>query len=250
MKNTVLTGIVLSATPQGEYNKIITVLTADRGLVSIYCFGAMSIKNSNFASTQPLSFSEFEVSESKDGYTLKHSSIIQRFGNSPELLQSALFIYCQEVLLYVCCRDTDESEMLRLALNTFYAIDQKLKEPQQIKGVFDLKCAELQGFAPELDCCTECNQPVVIFDLSEGGGFCKKHGEDVVGNKGAVEISPACLSAMQYVLGCPIKKMLSFSLPDDALDEFAWTCEKYLEYQLEHHFSSLEFYHSSLAISK
>ena len=38
---------------------------------------------------------------------------------------------------------------------------------------------------------------------------------------------------------------LSFALPEEYIKEFSTVCEKYLEYQLEHRFTSLDFYHTA-----
>lgn len=246
--NVVLTGLVLRATPQGEYNKIITLLTADRGLVSVYCYGAMSVKNGNFASTQPFCYSELEVSEGKEGYTLKGGSVIKYFQNDRMgLLETSFIMYCAEVLLYVCCEDNDEEDMLRLALNLLYAALEKKRDIRMIKAVFELRCALYQGFTPELDGCMECGGEIGWFDYVEGGGFCKKHSEAKVGDYGGngMFISPYSLSSMQYVLNCQPKKILSFALPEEYIKEFSTVCEKYLEYQLEHRFTSLDFYHTA-----
>ncbi len=214
----------------------------------MYCYGAMSVKNGNFAPTQPFCYSELEVTESKEGYTLKGGSVIKYFhSDKMGLLESAFIMYCTEVLLYVCCEDTNEEDMLRLALNVFHAATEKIKDIRQIKGVFDLRCALNQGFTPELDCCMECGGEIAWFDYVEGGGFCRKHSEGKVSDYGGngVFISPYCLSSMQYVLACPPKKILSFALPEEYVNEFSAVCEKYLEYQLEHRFSSLDFYHTA-----
>lgn len=247
-KTKVISGLVLRETPLKEYNKIITMLTAEQGLVSVYCYGAMSLKNSNFAPTQLFCYSELEVTEGKMGYVLKNSSIIRRFckGNNT-LLKLAFESYIAEVLLYVCCENTNEEDMFRLAMNIIYANDEKLRDIRQLKAVFDLRCALYQGMAPELDGCVDCGEAVFWLDYSEGVGYCKKHSQDYVdehGGRGAV-ISGYCLETMRYVLNCSPKKILSFELNQDFAEEFAFVCEKYLEYQLEYRFLSLDFYHTA-----
>ena len=47
-KTIVVQGIVLGETQHKEYNKIITVLTSDRGIIKVYAYGAMSVKNKSF----------------------------------------------------------------------------------------------------------------------------------------------------------------------------------------------------------
>jgi len=59
---------------------------------------------------------------------------------------------------------------------------------------------------------------------------------------GDVVLSKGALNAARYVLGCELKKILSFSLKEAAVRELAYATEKYLLTQLDRQFRTLDFY--------
>lgn len=242
-----VSGLVLGAAQSGEHHKILTVLTAEYGIISVYAHGGQSIKSSIFAATNPYSYSDFELYQKGDTYTVKSASVIRNFfDNKYSYVQSTLLIYCNEVLNYVCCKDTGEDGMLRLALNIFHAVNTKKYSSRLIKGVFDMRCALIQGFPPDISECTVCGKDVNAFDLKNGCAYCVDHAPK--SQDGVVPLSKACRDAIIYLLGCPSKKILSFALDGDAENEFFRICEGYLEYQLEHKFKSTAFFHQALSM--
>ena len=56
-------GLVLSETAVGDYDKFMTVLTAEKGKISVFGNGVKRLKSPNFVGTQLYSYSEFILSE-------------------------------------------------------------------------------------------------------------------------------------------------------------------------------------------
>ncbi len=231
---------MLGETQHKEYNKIITVLTPDRGIVKVYAYGALSVKNKNFAATQPFAYSEFELSEKGDIYTLKSASLIRYFYTAQHgLLSNALVIYLSELLSAVCLAENDESEMMRLALNTFHAVSEGKKSPAFIKAVFETRAASVLGFEPNLEGeCSECGEKRAEFlDYEAGGLVC----DECRGSLG-IELNSTVIDAMRYVISCDMKRMLAFNLSEGDTYLFSKAAEGYILYQLDRSFSSLDFY--------
>ena len=61
---------------------------------------------------------------------------------------------------------------------------------------------------------------------------------------GGMELSISVVSAMRYIIYSEFKKVFSFTLTDDALEELTRASERYLLAQVGRGFSTLEFYHS------
>ncbi|MBE6542816.1 MAG: DNA repair protein RecO [Ruminococcaceae bacterium] len=241
-KSIVVQGLVLGEIQHKEYNKIMTVLSAERGIIKVYAYGALSIKNKNFAATQPFAYSELELTEKGDGYTLKSASLIRYFYSAQRgLASNALAIYISEFLMAVCCEGNDESDMMRLALNTFHAICEGVREVPMIKAVFEVRAAMILGFEPNLEgICSECSEEKADYlDYEAGGLVCSECSKN---SAFGIQLYKTVIDAMRYVISCDIKRILAFNLEENDLYVFSKAAEGYILYQLDRGFSSLEFY--------
>ena len=61
----ILTGMVILASPVGEYDKRVVILTKERGLITAFAKGAKRPKNQFSANKRPFSFGKIKVNEGK-----------------------------------------------------------------------------------------------------------------------------------------------------------------------------------------
>ena len=152
-----------------------------------------------------------------------------------------------------------DEELLQLLLNTLYALaNKKQLSLTQVKAAFELRCASIEGFRPNLVACDVCNAAEnrkFYMDVMNGRILCSdclrnvRHTDDLVDDGTAhiyLRLTPAVLDAMRYTIYSPANRYLSFTLQEDALKLYASVCEKYLLNHIEHGFYSLEFYKSLL----
>jgi len=243
------TGLVLRETAYKDSSKILTVLTADEGKLTVSARGAVRRNSKLAAAAQLLVFSEMTLFSNRDRWTLTEARSIEQFsGLQNDIVSLALGSYFAELAEAVADEDSPNAELLPLCLNALYALSEKLKPPMFIKAVFELRLIAASGFAPILSHCALCgeeNPQSVNLDV-DGGVIncagCNSTGEAVL-HKGA-------LDAARYVLGCEQKKLLSFSLKDESMRELAFAAEKYLLRQLDRQFRTLDYlkkvnYHGS-----
>ena len=243
-------GLVLSQTRHIEYNKIISVLTEDRGLISVYVYGGMSLRNRNFSGSLPYSFSELEISKKGDMYILKEASSIKYFYEAGgSLSRNALIMYISEVLSEVCVENEGDGsgELLHLALNILYSIYEGKKDLLLIKAVFELRLMLGLGQYPLLErecisCGRHSDEPPYYLDIREGGLICKECFDEKSDRSECVPVSGAAAEVLSYISSCDEKRILAFSLDPGEILDLSEAAEKYLLFQLGRGFSSLSFF--------
>ncbi len=239
-------GLVLRVSPFQEADAMLSVLTRGHGLLSVRARGLRRAKSPLKGACQLLAYSEFTLFENRGFYTVNEASALEMFlPLRDDLERLTLAQYFAQVAEVLSQEDAPESGILPLTLNAIYALT-KLNLPQrQIKAVFELRAMCVSGFQPELHGCAVCGaEAPERFDVSEGCLICAGCGG--IGIR--MPLGRGALAAMRYITLCEPKKIFSFRLEPQALDELADIAEAYLITKLERGFSTLDFYKSLLLL--
>lgn len=238
-------GLVLRETEYKDTDKLLTVLSKDRGRLTLRARGVRSRNSKLKGGCQLLSFSEFTVFEGKTGQLVQEAVPLELFlpirQNIEWLSLTSYFAQVAEVLSQ---EDSPSPELLSLCLNAMYALG-KMKRPQRlVKAVFEFRAACLAGYEPMLERCAVCGNPEPErFLVSAGMLQCTScHMQEELGLR--LPVHGGCLSAMRYLASCDSKHLFSFTLGADAEKELADVAETYLLTQLERGFFTLDFYKS------
>ncbi len=240
-----VTGLVLRTVDYKESDRILTVLTAQRGLVSVKAQGCRRKNSPLAAASQLLVYSQMTLFEYRDYYSVKEAAVQEQFlGLRADLSKLSLASYFAEVAQSVGVEGEANPELLSLVLNSLYALDQLKKPLELIRAAFELRCMSIAGYAPLLDACAVCglSQPEEPrLNLQEGVLHCKRCGGEV-GPGQSLPLSPEMLAAARYIVYGDAKRLFSFRLPEEQLGPFAALTGRYLRAQLEREFKTLEFY--------
>ncbi len=253
-------GIVTSSVQYKDNDKIITVLTAELGLISVYCHGARSNKSKYLTSTRLFCYSEFVLTRKKDFYYIKEADYIEAFFGIVNSMDK-LFLgqYFLEVINEICVEGERQDNMLRLVLNSLYALSSDLCLPLKIKSAFELRACVEMGVGPNISACRSCGvtgEDVFYFDLLNGDIVCRSCllnekaqnsislENETIGTYLAVP--PSVIVAMQYVANTKIERLFSFTLTDESFKDFYNICEKYLLNQVGKSFITLDLYNEQI----
>ena len=238
--------IVLRELELGEADKLLDLLSKDRGLLTVR---ARNVRRGNSpikSACQLLTLSEFTLKDYRGKLSVQEAQPIEQFRqlrDNIELL--ALGSYFAQATGAVAQEDAPNPELISLLCNALYALG-KLGKPQLlVKAAFELRLACLAGFTPELSACAVCGSEAPDrFDLSHGSLSCAGCREGESGIR--MPLSPGMLLAMRYIVWCEPKRLFSFQLEQESLQALSSVTEGYLMTQLEHSFYTLDFYKSLL----
>ena len=240
-------GLVLRVTAYHDSDALLTLLTPNHGKLTVKARG-LRRKNSPLTATcQLLAYGEFTLFEYRSMYTINEAHSIELFTPLRRDLQKlSLGTYFAQVAELLSQEDLPNPELLSLVLNSLYSLA-NLEIPETlIKTVFELRCACLAGYSPDLYGCYRCGNPSPDrFDLSEGRlecSGCRDHASTGI----RMPITPSMLEAMHYITTCDAKKLFSFHAGDNTLEQLSSVTESYLTTQFERGFSTLDFYKSLL----
>jgi len=242
----VIRGIVLRETETKEADKILTLLTAERGKISVIARGARRKSCKYAACAQSLVFSEWTLYQKGNWYYANEGATIELFnGLRNDLDAMSLGFYFAELTEAVTSEEVPASELMRHLLNGLYALSALHKPPALVKAAFELKLLCLAGYEPLVDSCAYCGtlepqQP--LLDVVQGVLRCRS-----CGVKESALSMPLCrdsLLALRHIVYGDPKRLYAFKLGADALRRISDAAEAFTAAQLERGFKTLDFYKS------
>ncbi len=245
---TVTSGVVLRVTDTKETDRILTVLTADRGKIPLIARGARR-KNSRLAAACQLpAYSELTIYKRGGWYILDEASPLELFdalGRDIELLALASW-FC-ELTEAVCAEETPAPEVLSLLLNALYALCYTDRPPRLVKAAFQFRLMALAGFEPLADGCALCGRgdaEAPMLDVQGGFVTCGGCRGPDAGLR--LPLTAGGLAALRHILSVEPKRLYSFTLEPGALAALDHAGEAFISAQLERGFRTLDYYKSLL----
>lgn len=238
-------GLVLRETVTRDADKILTVLTPDRGRLSVIARGARRKGSRVAAACQLLAYSEMTLYEKGRWTMLDAADTIELFdGLRQDLAALSLAAYLAELTEAVS--DGSGGDVLPLLLNALYALSALKKPPQLVKPAFQFRLMALAGYEPMADGCALCGAPQPenpMLDVVHGVVHCGKCRE-----KGGLSLplTASGLAALRYVLYGDPRRLYSFSLPPEGLRALNHAADAYVSAQLERSFRTLDYYKTIL----
>ncbi len=132
-------------------------------------------------------------------------------------------------------------QILQLLLNTLYTISETTKNLEMVLGVFKLRLLCILGFTPKVIQCTNCKEKekLTYFSIKDNGFKCNICGKQ---DSSTIAISKSTLNAIKYTVTAPPKKLYSFNLKEEALEEFKLVTKLYFNEKLEREYKLEELF--------
>lgn len=237
--------LVLRTTVYNETDTILSLLTHDKGVVSAKVRGLRRKNSPLTAPCQLFAYSEFTIFENRGYLTVNDAHSIELFHNlRQDLNRLSLATYFVQVADLLSQEDMHDPDLLPLVLNCLYGMSELDLPDDKVRAVFELRCACISGYFPNLEGCIHCGEEnPERFNLSAGSLECIGCvAAEIPGIR--MPVTPSVLEVLRYICYCDKRKLFSFRASDLTLRRAVQLSEAYLETQLERGFTALDFYKS------
>lgn len=249
MNQITVMGMVLSATPIGEYDKRVVILTKERGKIAAFARGARKPSSPLAGAVNPFSFGNFTVYEGRSSYTLVSVSISSYFAELREDVEGAYYgFYFMEIANYYAREANDETNLLKLLYQTLRALTKKTVPYRLIRYIYELKAICINGEAPQVFQCVMCQskESSAVFSALKGGLVCEHCCSQVFDG---IALNGSTVYTLQYIVSSPIEKLYTFTVSEEVLKELALVLGRYMDVYVDRHFKSLEILEQITALS-
>ena len=200
--------------------------------------GAKKSKTASLNSSEYLAFSDLVLyKSSNDNYSINSAETIEVFYNLRIDIDKLNYATTISKIIYdVTEENIPASDILQLFLNTLYIISESDKNLDLIYCVFRIRLLAILGFLPNVSRCTNCGEPMVesmeefYFSIKDDGVKCKNCQKL---DKSVIKLSKTSFSALIYILSCDSKKLFSFEIPANDLEELKLLTKIYTYQKLD-----------------
>lgn len=257
-----INGLVIQEKEIGDNDKLLTVLSERYGKLFVIGKGVKSIKNRHMHCCHLLSYVSFNLRRKGNYYYITESDLLENFFEvRNDLTKLSLASYVCDIVNHLAWEGTTEDSLLRLTLNTLFAISKEKQPLELIRAAFQMKALAEAGMYPDLSACSACESEEIVggyLDLVDGVIICNncKNKLNLIEtsasfverglDKPIAIITKGVIDAIKYIVNSDSKRFLSFTLSDEECELFYILSEKFLINQLERGFNTLDFYKSIL----
>ena len=255
-------GLVIQEREIGENDKLLTVLSERYGKLFVIGKGVKSLKNRHMHCCHLLSYVSLNLRKKGNYYYITESDLIENFfGIRNDIIKLSLAAFICDVVNHIAQEGQGEDSILRLTLNTLFAILKEKQPFEAIRAAFQIKVLAEAGFYPDLTSCSICKTAEIhsgYLDLIDGVIICNSCKDKLNFTNSSTSflakgmdkpvaiISKSAIEAINFIVNSDSKRFLSFTMDPEDLNILCNLSDKFLLNQLERGFNSLDFYKSLL----
>lgn len=234
-------GLVIREQTIGESDRLVTLLTADLGLVRAFVRGAKQMKNRLASSTSLFAYSDFSLYRGREAFTVENAVPIEVFFDlRKDIVRLAAAQYFAQLAYELCEEEQPAGETLSVLLNSLHLLCKSSKDIRIIKSAVEFRLASLGGYMPNILACSNCSvyeTDLMYFDTLDGCIYCEN-----CPKAEAVACPKNVITAIRFVCLTDPKKIFSFTLSENNLNLLSQVSEKYLLTRIQKKLPTLEFY--------
>lgn len=242
-----LKGLVIREFPIGDNDKIIYILTKERGVIEVSVRGGRKMISRAAGGSQLFAYSDFSLRYTKGRYYLDSCQVIRLFYKiSEDLERLALADYISEVVTFSARNNEQKEDTIRLILNIFHYLSTGDRDCRFLKAVFELRFMSEIGMMPDIVCCAKCmtyTADDMCFDILSTKLYCTKCYSGKFDGTQA-RMTSSVVHAMRHIVFADFDRLFNFRLSEQSMNNLSKIAEKYLLIHLDRQFKTLDFYKS------
>ncbi len=204
-----LHGIVLKSADHAEFDRRLTILTAERGKITAFSRAVKRPGNRMMAATEPFAFGSFFFTEGRSAYNLKDVEIDNYFeGLRLDLDAFYLGSYFLEFADYYSRENIEDRPLLSLIYTSLLALIRDDFDNGFVRSVFEIKIISIEGELP---------------DIADDSRFL-----------------PGTLHALKHIISSTPNNLYTFKVSDEVKRELFSISGNIVNRYVKHDFSSLK----------
>ena len=141
-----LNGIIVKETDYKEFDKLLTILTKEKGKINAYAFNIRKSNSKSIGKARLFTLGTFELIESKDGYSLQNVILKEDFDDLAKDYDNLCYAsYFIELADYFSFENIDSSDIIDLLYFAIKALIKGVVDKKLIRRVYELKMLKYQG---------------------------------------------------------------------------------------------------------
>ena len=256
MERLKLTGVVLRSVDYGESDRVVTLLTEERGKVSAFARGARASRRRFGGALQPFTFLAVEARERRgaDLVTLDSAVVLRGFGGiRADLARIACAGYACELARELVRDAEPQRELLAVLLEYLGNLDEAPARPGTLRA-YELIALRAAGLMPRVSGCARCGTLVadevgvvaaapgdgrISFDPADGGVVCARCAPRR--SAAAPRLSLEAVRAMARLQATGLASSDAASLAPAVAVELRDALSRFIEHHLGHRLASRKF---------
>ena len=182
-----LQGMVMKASPAGEYDRRIILLTQERGKITAFARGARRMGSALSAATVPFAFGTFRLYEGRTAYTCVSAQISEYFqALKTDYIGACFGAYFMEFADYYARENLEAGDMLNLLYVSLLALGMEAIPNERVRYAFEVRLMVQSGEFP--------------VDITQDES-----------------LSPAARKAFYHMITAPLNRLFSFEVTPEAM---------------------------------
>ena len=237
-----VSAIVLKRRDQGEADRLLTVLTRERGKLTLLAKGVRRSASRKAGHIEPFTHVDLLIARGKslDLVTQAETVAAHRMLRE-DLWRSSWAYYVVELADAFTVEDDPQALLFDLVAETLERLNQGA-EPALCVRYYELHLLGLVGYQPQLFRCVACNEllrPEVNFlSIERGGALCPKHGAN---HPQTIALPLPVLKVLRFLQTRPWSEVTALQISPPTAGQVESMLARYIVHHLEHTLRSPAF---------